>query len=61
MMSLIEFSKPLLIAVNGSASGLARPSGMADAVFMSDQARLRCPFSSLGLTAEACSTVTFQR
>ena len=60
MMSLIEFSKPLLIAVNGVGVGIgATICGMADAVFMSDQARLRCPFSSLGLTAEACSTVTF--
>ena len=60
MMSLIEYSKPLLIAVNGVGVGIgATICGMADAVFMSDQARLRCPFSSLGLTAEACSTVTF--
>ena len=39
MMSLIEFSKPLLIAVNGVGVGIgATICGMADAVFMSDQA-----------------------
>jgi len=60
MHTLIDFSKPLLIAVNGVGVGIgATICGLADAVYMSDGARLRCPFSSLGLTAEACSTVTF--
>ena len=60
MHTLVDFSKPLLIAVNGVGVGIgATICGLADAVYMSEAARLRCPFSSLGLTAEACSTVTF--
>ena len=35
--------------------------GLADAAFMADGARLRCPFSTLGLAAEGASTATFPR
>ena len=33
--------------------------GLADFAFMAERARLRCPFSELGLVAEAGSTLTF--
>jgi enoyl-CoA hydratase/carnithine racemase len=60
--AIIDFPKPFLIAVNGVGVGIgATICGLADAVYMSDKARLRCPFSTLGLTAEAASTVTFPR
>ena len=60
--TIIDFPKPLIIAVNGVGVGIgATICGLADFVLMSDQARLRCPFSALGLTAEAGSTVTFPR
>ena len=60
--SAIDFPKPLLIAVNGIGIGIgATICGLADAVFMADSARLRCPFSALGLTAEAASTITFRQ
>ena len=60
--AIIEFPKPFLIAVNGLGVGIgATICGLADFVLMAENARLRCPFSSLGLTAEAASTVTLPR
>lgn len=60
--TFIDFPKPLLVAVNGVGVGVgATICGLADFVFMADTARLRTPFSALGLTAEAASTVTFPR
>ena len=59
---LIDFPKPLLLAVNGIGVGIgATICGLADMAWMAESARLRCPFSTLGLTAEACSTYTFPR
>lgn len=58
--AIIDFPKPLFVAVNGLGVGIgATICGLADFVYMAEGARLRCPFSSLGLTAEAGSTVTF--
>jgi enoyl-CoA hydratase/carnithine racemase len=58
--AIIEFPKPIILAVNGLGVGFGCTiCGLADLVFMADDARLRCPFTSLGLTAEAGSTVTF--
>ena len=60
--TFIDFPKPLLVAVNGVGVGVgATICGLADFVFMADTARLRTPFSALGLTAEAASTVSFPR
>ena len=60
--AIIDFPKPFMIAVNGIGAGIgATICGLADMVYLSDRARLRCPFSALGLTAEAASTVTFPR
>ncbi|GIS19077.1 MAG: hypothetical protein CM15mP120_09930 [Pseudomonadota bacterium] len=53
----IDLPQPLLIAVNGVGVGIgATICGLADAVYLAASARLRCPFSALGLTAEAAST-----
>ena len=58
--ALIEFPKPLLLAINGVGVGFGCTiTGLADLVLMAENARLRCPFTALGLTAEAASTVTF--
>ena len=58
--ALIEFPKPLLLAINGVGVGFGCTiTGLADLVLMAQSARLRCPFTALGLTAEAASTVTF--
>ena len=60
--TIIDFPKPLILAINGVGVGIgATICGLADIVLMSEQARLRCPFSALGLTAEAASTVTFPK
>jgi enoyl-CoA hydratase/carnithine racemase len=59
---VIDFPKPLVLAVNGLGVGWgATITGLADTVFMAESARLRCPFSTLGLTAEGASTYTFPR
>ena len=58
--AVIECPKPFALAINGLGVGLgATLCGLADFVFMSESARLRCPFSELGLVAEAASTRTF--
>lgn len=60
--AIIDFPKPFLIAVNGVGAGIgATICGLGDLVFMGESERLRCPFSALGLTAEAASTTTFPR
>ncbi|MCA9844011.1 MAG: enoyl-CoA hydratase/isomerase family protein [Dehalococcoidia bacterium] len=59
---IIDFPKPFIVAANGLGVGVgATILGLADMAFMAESARLRCPFSALGLTAEACSTYTFSR
>jgi enoyl-CoA hydratase/carnithine racemase len=60
--ALVRLRKPLVCAVNGVAVGLgATVLGHADLVLMADTARLRCPFTELGLAPEAGSSVTFPR
>lgn len=60
--AIIDFPKPFIVAVHGVGVGIgATICGLADYVLMADDARLRCPFSSLGLVAEAGSTITFPR
>jgi enoyl-CoA hydratase/carnithine racemase len=57
---IAEFPKPFVVAVNGLGVGVgATVCGLADFAFMAASARLRCPFSELGLVAEAGSTMTF--
>jgi enoyl-CoA hydratase/carnithine racemase len=58
--AFLDFPKPIILAINGVGVGFGCTiAGLADMVFMANNSRLRAPFSSLGLTAEACSTVTF--
>ncbi|MDH4171864.1 MAG: enoyl-CoA hydratase-related protein [Acidimicrobiia bacterium] len=57
---LIDFPKPLVLAVNGMGVGFgATVLGLADLVFMSTSARLKCPFTSLGVAPELASSTTF--
>ncbi len=59
---LVDFPKPIIVAVNGLGVGIgATLCGLADITYMAASARLRCPFSSLGITAEGASTYTFSR
>jgi len=57
---LVSFPKPLLLAINGLGVGIgATIAGLADLVFMSTEARLRCPFTRLAVAPEAASSYTF--
>jgi len=55
--ALAAFPKPLICAVNGVGLGIgATILGFADLAFMSTAARLKCPFTSLGVAPEAASS-----
>ncbi|OSC39768.1 enoyl-CoA hydratase/isomerase family protein [Mycobacterium decipiens] len=55
--ALSRFPKPLVCAVNGVGVGIGTTIlGYADLAFMSSTARLKCPFTSLGLAPEAASS-----
>jgi enoyl-CoA hydratase/carnithine racemase len=57
IQTLTAFSKPLILALNGLGVGIgATIIGYADLVFMSSTARLKCPFTSLGVAPEAASS-----
>lgn len=59
---LADFPKPLLAAVNGYAVGFGMTMlAFADVVFMSTEARLRCPFTELGAPTEAGSSYLFPK
>ena len=55
--ALVDFPKPLICAVNGVGLGIGTTIlGFADLAFMSTTARLKCPFTSLGVAPEAASS-----
>jgi len=60
--ALASFPKPLICAVNGVGVGIgATILGYADLAFMASDARLRCPFTSLGVAPEAASSYLLPR
>ncbi len=60
--AIVDFPKPFIIAANGLGVGIGCTIlGLADMTFVAESSRFRCPFSALGLTAEASSTYTFSR
>ncbi|MGB0100475.1 MAG: enoyl-CoA hydratase-related protein [Nocardioides sp.] len=60
--ALVDFPKPLICAVNGVGLGIgATVLGFADLAFMSSTARLKCPFTSLGVAPEAASSYLLPR
>jgi enoyl-CoA hydratase/carnithine racemase len=60
--SLAEFSKPLVVAVNGLGLGIGVTLlGFADLVFASTAARFKTPFTTLGVAPEAASSFLFPR
>lgn len=55
--ALVDFPKPLICAVNGVGLGIgATILGFADLALMSSTARLKCPFTTLGVAPEAASS-----
>lgn len=55
--ALSAFPKPLICAVNGLGLGIGTTIlGFADLAFMSTAAKLKCPFTSLGVAPEAASS-----
>lgn len=55
--ALAAFPKPLICAINGLGLGIGTTIiGFADLVFMSTTAKLKCPFTSLGVAPEAASS-----
>jgi enoyl-CoA hydratase/carnithine racemase len=60
--ALTALRKPLILAVNGLGVGIgATILGYADLVFMASTARLKCPFTSLGVAPEAASSYLLPR
>lgn len=60
--ALARFPKPLICAVNGLGLGIgATILGFADLAFMSTAARIKCPFTSLGVAPEAASSYLLPR
>lgn len=60
--ALAEFDKPLVLAINGLGLGIGTTMiGFADLAFMADDARLQCPFTSLGVAPEAASSYLLPR
>lgn len=58
----IHFPKPILVAVNGPAIGASVTSAaLCDGLIASDRATFSTPFARLGVTAEGCSSVLFER
>src|SRR5689334_6408563 len=58
--ALAAFPKPLICAVNGLGLGIgATILGFADLAFMATTAKLKCPFTSLGVAPEAASSLLF--
>ncbi|WP_102143767.1 enoyl-CoA hydratase/isomerase family protein [Mycobacterium hubeiense] len=60
--ALTDFPKPLICAVNGVGVGIGTTIlGYADLAFMASTARLKCPFTSLGVAPEAASSYLLPR
>lgn len=60
--ALAAFEKPLILAINGLGLGIGTTViGFADLAFMAEDARLKCPFTSLGVAPEAASSYLLPR
>ena len=58
--TMSTFAKPLLVVVNGIGVGFgATVLGFADLAFMASTAKVKCPFTRLGVAPELASSYTF--
>lgn len=62
LLMLMEFAKPIVVAVNGNAVGVGVTMLLhSDIVYIADTAKLRMPFVTLGLCPEASSSYLLPR
>ncbi len=60
--NIIDFPKPIIVAVNGPAIGAVVTSAtLCDAVLAAEEATFSTPFAALGIVPEGCSSVHFER
>lgn len=60
--TFIDFPKPILVAANGPAIGASVTSAtLCDGIIASEKATFSTPFARLGVAAEGCSSVLFER
>ena len=60
--AFLKFPKPILIAANGPGIGACVTSAtLCDGIIASEKATFSTPFSALGVAAEGCSSVHFER
>lgn len=60
--AFLLFPKPILVAANGPAIGACVTSAtLCDGLLASDKATFSTPFAALGVAAEGCSSVHFER
>lgn len=62
LLALLDFDKPVVAAVNGAAVGVGVTLLLhCDLVYVADNAKLLCPFVSLGLVPEGASSLLLPR
>lgn len=62
LLQLVDFPKPIMVAVNGVAVGIGVTMLLhSDIVYVADTAKLRMPFVPLGLCPEAASSFLLPR
>ncbi|KAL2097401.1 hypothetical protein ACEWY4_006608 [Coilia grayii] len=58
--TFIQFKKPIVVAVNGPAVGLgASILPLCDVIWANEKAWFQTPYTTIGQTPDACSSITF--